>query len=189
MLLELSLTAIGSSLISTLVTSAYFKKIISKHEICPVYNIFTRAALEIRWKTIDKTDLAIAFLDVDKLKQANQFYGQADCNNRLAKALSVLRGSERFEISGRFYYGDEVVIIAPVKDIMKPVKRVQDALKANGLSATIAITRYNPEHKSLTDAVKPANKIVENLKAENIRGIVYSDIYELIAEVVEISKI
>lgn len=165
-----AITAIAASS----ATAAYFQSVIKQHEICPVYKILTRTALEMRWKAIKHhPNLAIAFLDVDKLKQANTFYGQAECNRRLAAALSVLREHEKFEMSGRFYYGDEVAIIAPAGDIDKPINRVMAALRENGLSATIAVTRYKGE-ASLADAVKEANAIVENLKKQDIRGIVFN---------------
>jgi GGDEF domain-containing protein len=176
MLLELSLTALASSAVTTLVTSLYFKRVINKYEICPVYNILTRVALEDRWESVKKCKekLAIAFLDVDRLKEANQLYGQDICNEKLAKSFSVLRSSEKFHLSGRYFSGDEIAIIAPSHEICQPLRRVQQALKDNGLSATIAVTLYQQE-KKLTDAVKRSNAIVERLKADNVRGIVHYD--------------
>lgn len=150
------------------------ESLLDKHRTCPVYNVLTRTALEEVWTGCKKQeDLAIAFLDIDNLKQHNSRLGQHEANKRIAEAFGMARQSEILYCHvGRFYYGDEIVILAPLQEIQKPVNRIQLALREREMSATGAIIPYLGE-ASLTDAVKLANSIVEYLKKENRRGVVF----------------
>lgn len=143
---------------------------LEKHRICPVYGVLTRTALEEVWQRQKQiADLAIAFLDVDDLKFANTELGQYEANKRLAEAFSLAR---KGEVIGRFYYGDEIVILAPATEIFKPCDRILSALKERGMSATVAIVPYRGQ-ESLTDATEEANSLVQACK--NVRkGKVYN---------------
>lgn len=144
--------------------------LLNKHRICPVFEILTRTALEEIWEECDKENLAIAFLDIDNLKFHNSKLGQYECNKRIAEAFSLARKSECH--IGRFYSGDEIVILASLHEIQKPVNRIQKALQEKGMSATGAIIPYFGE-TSFSEAVKLANSIVEILKTKNRRGVVF----------------
>lgn len=167
-----------AAIASASATAVYYRAIVKRHEICPVYHILTRTALELRWNRVKcQKGLAIAFADIDNLKLANESYGYDGANERLSKALSVLRKRDLF--AGRFFSGDEFVIVAPAKDIHKPVDRLVVALRENGLSATIAIAHYNGED-TLTDAVAQTSDTVKTLKSHGIRGIIFNQIEERI---------
>jgi GGDEF domain-containing protein len=150
---------------------------LEKHRICPVYNILTRTGLEEIWekyKSIE--DLAIAFIDIDDLKKANTELGQHEANGRISKAFSLVRTYElintwHFEI-GRFYYGDEAIIIAPASDIIKPCERLLSCLKSHCMSATITICKYTGEAE-LTDAVVDANVMNQICKKQG-KGRIYN---------------
>lgn len=168
------IASIASAIAAASVTATYYRAIVKRYEICPVYHILTRAALEMRWKSVKRqSNLAIAFADIDELSLVNKLHGYDEANRRLSAALSVLRRKDLF--AGRFFSGDEFVIVAPVNDIDKPVRRLVSALHENELSATIAIALYKGED-SLTDAASEASGIVKGLKSKGIRGITLSKI-------------
>lgn len=136
---------------------------LGKHRVCPVYSVLTRTGLEEVWEKFKEVpDLAIAFIDIDDLKKKNDELGQYEANKRLSEAFKTVRAKELlplcdFEI-GRFYYGDEAIIIAPSGDILKPCERLQSALRERQMSATIAVLKYTGQVE-LTDAVADANAV------------------------------
>ncbi len=149
---------------------------LARYQIDKTFGIFTRNALEDIWEEIDKKELAIAYIDIDDLKKHNSTDGMDAVNTKIkravSKAFSQVRGSERFNKAiGRYYSGDEMVIICPLAEISFPCQRVMDSLKEDGMSATITITPYKGE-KTLTEAVKYVND--ENQKCKLIgKGQIY----------------
>jgi len=143
---------------------------LDRHRICPVYGVYTRTALEEFWPAQKQVKgLAIAFIDIDDLKLKNTELGQYKANRRIAEAFSEARQGE---VIGRFFYGDEIVILAPADEIMKPCDRVLLALQEREMSATITITPYRGE-PSLTDATKEANELNQACKQLG-KGKIYS---------------
>lgn len=143
---------------------------IKRYQTCPTYGILTRAGLEDEWLTARLIPgLAIAFFDLDNLKHANTTLGYEEVDRRLFEVFSLAR---RGEIFGRFFSGDEFVLLAPMYEIEKPVARIMEALKERGLSATVAIAPHSGE-ESLAAATKTASQKVQELKSCNNRGVVY----------------
>jgi len=146
--------------------------LLEKHRTCPIYNVLTRTGLEEVWQNSKKIpDLAIAFLDIDDLKIANNELGQYEANKRIADAFGYARSNEIIKI-GRFFYGDEAVILAPASEIIKPCERIQSALIEREMSATFAIVSYAGE-PDLAEATKRANQLVQDCKLIK-KGVIYN---------------
>ncbi|BAS55310.1 GGDEF domain-containing protein [Leptolyngbya boryana NIES-2135] len=155
---------------------ATLKQTLEKYRVCPVYNVLTRPALEEAWSEQKKIPgLAIGFLDIDDLKRMNDELGQHESSRRIAEAFAMARESE---VIGRFYSGDEVAILAPASEILKPCERILSALKERGLSATIVIVPYKGE-ESLADATKEANDLNQACK-----GVRKGKIYNFLSQIV-----
>jgi GGDEF domain-containing protein len=147
---------------------------LERYKMCPIYNILTRTALEDIWEDYrEKDNLAIAFIDIDDLKIVNSDIGQNEANKKISKAFSEVRRSElvNFEI-GRYFSGDEFVILANANDIEKPCKRLLTAFKNAGMSVTIVIMNHTGE-TTLTDAVIDANTVNQIAKKQG-KGRIYN---------------
>ena len=145
--------------------NADLKRQIESYRTCAVYGILTRTALEADWakqKQIER--LAIAFLDIDYLKLRNAELGQDETNRRIAKAFSLARSGEVIEVVGRFFSGDEFVILATKDEIVAACDRLMTALNDQGMSATAAIVLYRGQ-ETLAEAVREAGDLVARCKA------------------------
>ena len=145
--------------------NADLKRQIRDYRTCAVYGILTRTALEADWakqKQIER--LAIAFLDIDDLKLRNAELGQDETNRRIAKAFSLARSGEVIEVVGRFFSGDEFVILAPTANIFSACNRLMTALSDQGMSATAAIVLYKGQ-ETLAESVREAGDLVARCKA------------------------
>ena len=167
----IAMTAITGSLISTppdevealQLENAKLKRQIKIHRTCAVYGILTRTALEEDWARQKQIlNLAIAFFDIDDLGVKNKELGQDETNRRINQAFSMAR---RDEVIGRFFSGDEFLILAPKDQIAIACDRVMVALLANGMSATAAIILYEGQ-ETLAHAVRKAGDLVTQGKAK-----------------------
>jgi len=139
----------------------YLETRLEKHLICPIYGVYTRTALEELWeKGKQIEELAIAFIDIDDLKLHNSKLGQFETNRILSIVFSNVR---KEEIIGRFYYGDELIILSDKNHIIKPCQRVMEGLAVYNMSATITIGNYKGE-KDLSEAVKEVNDLNQYYK-------------------------
>lgn len=141
------------------------------HRRCPIFNILSRTGVEEEWETRKHEEkIAIAVIDVDDMKLANNKYGYDGVNERIKNSFSVVRKSNILTV-GRLFNGDEMIIIAPENEILAPCKRLQQAFKTNGLSVTIVITDYRGQ-SSLKEATEDANrKILETKKIQ--KGLIH----------------
>ena len=148
---------------------------LEEYRIDPVFKILTRRGLEESWSEIeDKRPLAIAYIDIDDLKVQNSTLGMNEVNKRVKNAFQYVRQNIRKSdttLIGRYYSGDEMLIVCPEEEIENPCQRVTEGLKEQGLTATITITNYKGED-SLTEAVKYVNR--ENQRCKLIeKGKIY----------------
>lgn len=132
------------------------------------YGCLTRAGLERRAASID-TDSAVIFLDLDGMHSANEQYGYSEVDSKIAASLNVVRSGDC--TTGRWYSGDEIVLIVPARSAYRIAHRLADAFVSNGLSATFGISSLSG---NLSDSVKSASDKVQVSKAANLRGIIVS---------------
>jgi len=89
-----------------------YKAEVERLSLDPVFNVLTRAALELKVRELNAPFNAI-FIDFDDIKNMNEENGYEWVNESIAKTLSALKGSK--ELCGRWFSGDEVVLISTDK--------------------------------------------------------------------------
>lgn len=138
---------------------------------CQLFGILTRQGLLKAWEETDRTNKAIAFLDIDRLHELNEKVGYEESNFRISSSLVSVRDSEDEKI-GRWQNGDEVVLWASVFSIEAIILRLKEDFNDHGLSFTCAIGLAGSE--SLQECVKPLSDEVLMQKALGSRGGVLS---------------
>lgn len=88
-----------------------------------------------------------------------------------AKIKASLR-CRKNELLGRWYSGDELIIILPNQEALATCNRIQNQLESNGLSATFAIIPINKKIKHISEIVKKASALVQLAQQNNNRKVV-----------------
>lgn len=128
------------------------------------YGILTRGAIELEIRHSKKELLKyLVYLDIDYLHEFNNKVGHDEANNRIRRALHF-RSSD-LVICGRWYSGDEIVIIID-GDPLAFCARLGESFSREEMSAT---TAFVPFSGRILEDVKKAKKIVDEKKAK--RGI------------------
>jgi GGDEF domain-containing protein len=141
--------------------------VIDRLTTCPVYSIGTRQKLETNWPRLPHKNRSVIFFDFDKIHELNQQLGYIAVDKKIAAALANFRKTRGDTVSYRWYSGDEIVITVPTQDAQATAQRLQLAIAAQGLSATIAIAKSTG---NLKDTVRTASDRVQAAKAAGIRG-------------------
>jgi diguanylate cyclase (GGDEF)-like protein len=143
-----------------------------------------RAAVDEAWPKLDHSKVSVIFFDIDGLNAANDRYGYAGVNKRIAAVWDALRLYIRAsDVSGLIQGGDEFIIVAPHADAVGLAVRVQKLLYFVGLSASRAIVYAQADLSAVlaqaNDAVKQARRAGGESSARGIgeRGI-YVDMRE-----------
>lgn len=140
--------------------------------LCPCFEVYTRAAIEISWQSMLWADLAVIYADLDNLKALNSRHGHEGANTRIKSALGQVRSSEI--LSGRWYSGDEFVFIVPAIEANQATARIQQLFRDQGLSATFGIARcICPD---LLECVANAQFLVERSKTIGKRDAIVSTV-------------
>lgn len=133
----------------------------------PTYGVLSRQGLERRWNRLSRhyQRYSAIFLDLDKIHVLNQQLGYAEVDRRIRQAFACLR---RSEICGRWYSGDEIVLLVPHHEAGAAAHRIQAALADLGLSATFGVCPC--QSRDLPSNVKGAATLVQQRKSSNQRG-------------------
>lgn len=135
---------------------------------CPTFGCLTRQGIDTYWqKQRRHSNLSIIFLDIDYMHELNESYGYAEVDARLRRAFSIVR---KDELLGRWYSGDELILLTPSSEAYNAALRLKDALHIEGIQATFGITKAEGEF--LSDVVKSASALVQQAKSQNNRGII-----------------
>lgn len=144
---------------------------IKRLHICPTYGCLSRQGINSYWNSLQRKDgLAIVFLDIDHMGELNSRLGYQEVDQRLSRAFSQVRSNE---LLGRWYSGDELVMLVPRIEAIAAATRIQNALKLEGISATFGIA--NAEGQFLSDIVKQASALVQESKRKGDRGIIATE--------------
>jgi GGDEF domain-containing protein len=143
---------------------------IAQFSICPTYGILTRQGLDRSWLKLERRfqHLAVIFFDVDHMHKANEKYGYEEVDRRIRQSLNQSRSTERV---GRWYSGDEIVIICPIAESEVAARRIAAAFAENGLSVTMAIAPCTSADLELN--VKTAADLVQEAKRMGDRGSIF----------------
>jgi hypothetical protein len=127
------------------------------------YGCWSRQGLERRYQS--GSDRAIIFLDLDDMHDMNNRYTPEGSDIRIAASLACVRSSD--SLTGRWYSGDEIVLVVPVDMAYVIACRLQGAFITNGLSATFGIA---PAGTNLKESVAIASGKAHAAKRANRRG-------------------
>lgn len=142
-----------------------YRKIQSLYK-CPTFGCLTRQGIDTYWqKQRRRKNLSIVFLDIDHMHELNQSLGYAKVDQRLRRAFSTVR---KDELLGRWYSGDELILLVPSSEAYQAALRLKSALNLEGIQATFGITKAEGEF--LSDVVKSASALVQDAKFQGNRG-------------------
>jgi GGDEF domain-containing protein len=144
-----------------------FRRTIATLTTCPIYGCLTRQGVDMEWaRWRDRQPKpCIIFFDIDGMKEANTAWGYSEVNRRIAAVMSQIRSNER---SGRWFSGDEIVIICPESEAYQTADRIRLAFIEQEMGATFAIAPcISP---LLEECVQPASDAVQVAKGEGRRG-------------------
>lgn len=143
--------------------------------VCPTYGILTRPGIDAQWQQLVKTELyqsfAVVFFDLDFMHSLNEALGYEEVDRRIRESLSQVRQRERIK-TGRWYSGDEIILLVPTEEAQAAAQRIRRALQANDLSATFGIQPC--VSACLITNVRGAAALVQRAKAEGRRGSINS---------------
>jgi GGDEF domain-containing protein len=98
------------------------------------YGCLTRSGIE----RIFRPGSDVIFLDLDAIHALNTRHGMPEVDRRIARALAAT--TRRGEIvAGRWYSGDELVVLAPAGVGVHVAGRLAAALAVEGMSACMAV--------------------------------------------------
>lgn len=166
-LLTVVVTSAATTIALGLPAYRHHRAVVDRLTTCPVYSIGTRQKLEANWPTLPHKDRSVIFFDFDKIHDLNEQLGYIEVDRRIATVLAGFRKSRQDTVSYRWYSGDEIVITVPSREAQATAQRLQLAITAQGLSATIAIAESSG---NLLDTVRTASDRVQAAKAAGIRG-------------------
>lgn len=159
---------LASTNFALIVAVIYQRRSIKKLHQCPTFGCLSRQGIDAYWQSIRrKKGLSIVFLDVDNMHDANAKYGYQEVDKKLKSAFSKIRSDERL---GRWYSGDELVLLVSQDGAFIAADRILQALLNEGLSATFGIVKAEGEF--LSDCVKKASSLVQESKSQGIRGVI-----------------
>lgn len=167
MLLAIALIASGLINASLMLWLSRLSKHIGQMCICPTYKCLTRQGVDRRWHKVSSQHqtMHLIFLDIDNMHRANEMWGYTEVDRRIARSLEQVRHDE---LVGRWYSGDEIIILCNAADSQQTAQRVQLAFEGNGLSATFGIAAC--DSRLLPENAKRAADLVQAAKERGDRG-------------------
>lgn len=149
---------------------------IQQLSVDPSYEILTRPALSLKLQQTDNARFLI-FIDIDDLFIVNDRISHDEANRKIAAALKIR--STDVLLSGRWYSGDELVIILSGSPAVV-CRRLKKSFQDQGLSITCAWVEFNGDlvacvkaAKAKVDAAKPGTieeKIAKRQAVKRNRG-------------------
>lgn len=128
------------------------------------FGMLTRQGLDARLDRLTSA-VDVLFVDLDQIHELNARLGYTEVDRMVRSAFQLRRGDAL--IVGRYYSGDEIILVAPTGDGKGLAERLQVRLGAVGLSATIAVASAAPR-----SAIETAKIQVQAAKASGTRGCV-----------------
>jgi diguanylate cyclase (GGDEF)-like protein len=142
---------------------------IKKLYLCPSYGCLTRQGIDAKWqKNKNKSNQSLIFLDLDNIHKCNEQWGYEVVDTKIKASLKCRKN----ELLGRWYSGDELIIIVSTEEAVATYSRIQKQLEDNGLSATFAVLPIHRNIKNISEVVKKASALVQSAKLNGNRKIV-----------------
>lgn len=134
------------------------------------FQMLTRPALEESLAALPrKSTRIVVFIDMDKLHAANLQWGYDFVNRKIARVFGKRRKSD---LIGRWYNGDEIVIVLDLDDLKgatRYIEKIRHAAFEEELSFTYALDVWRSDEKPVLDLVKELSKKVLSIKAKRAK--------------------
>lgn len=121
------------------------------------FGIWKREYIEKRAPKKPDANKSLIFLDINDMHSLNVTLGYVEVDSRINKALRVVR---RNELVGRWYSGDEIVIICDTISVGCIIWRLTESFSIYGITFESASTPY----VNLKSSVEIASKQVQQIK-------------------------
>jgi len=142
---------------------------VERLRIDPTFGCLSRQGLDELLTSTSLDGKVVVFFDLDKMHELNEVYGYQEVDRRIRAVLAQFRASE--VVVGRWYSGDEIVLIVPYSEQDAVVNRLKVALDSQELSATIALSPISGEGADACYiAIRSAASKVQQAKARGDRG-------------------
>lgn len=141
------------------------KELVAKDKLAKTFEKCSRKA---------EKEMFVAFVDANKMKQANDTFGHIAGDYAIEEIAEVLVASVREGDKVIRFGGDEFLLILVGFDkagVKKLVKRIQKGVQKNkilrilGVDLSIGVTKYDPEkHQDLEAVIHEADKLMYKAK-------------------------
>lgn len=126
------------------------------------YGILTQTGLHTEYRKLQESDLYAIFMDLDGIHALNEKFGDYETVDSKVRNAFNLRNDD-LVLAGRWKSGDEILFVVRTNP-RKFIRRLQDSLIQNGLSATCSYQKI--AGNDLTSAVDKCIKRVYAKKAQ-----------------------
>jgi hypothetical protein len=103
----------------------------------PQFAILTWAGIDARWHQRPGHADTVVFFDLDQVHCHNAHWGNAETDSRIATVMAQVGDNCIF----RWFSGDEFGLVCTASDALGFATRVQELLRAQGLTGTFGIAR------------------------------------------------
>lgn len=140
-------------------------------ELCndPRWNMLNASGLAYNLRRLPDGCYGVIVLDLDDMKGMNTRYGHSGLDSRMQRVSAALTMRNGDIIRGRIGWGDEIAIILPRVDVEDAAHRLLDALRAEGLSATMVFLR--DAQGRYEDAIERMQDMVDVIKQDR-KGVI-----------------
>lgn len=138
----------------------------------PIWECYTRAALQLRWEEFTRHAIAVVYCDIDDMHGLNSKYTHAEVDRRIAKAILHVRHDSKSRhgdvVASRWLNGDELVFIIASGEAQAFCERIQATLLDAGINATFAHSYVVTEDPQET--INPLDGKVNERKNKGQKG-------------------
>jgi GGDEF domain-containing protein len=144
--------------------------IIEKLSIDPIWECYTRPALEYRWQEFIMDATGIVYCDIDDMHGLNAQYTHAGTDARIKQVIHAIRHEDI--VASRWLNGDELVFILKSGDSKQFCERIRALFSTHGIRATFAHSKTLTTDAAST--VNPLDNRVQESKNNGTRGVIIS---------------
>ena len=134
----------------------------------PIWNVYTRAALELRWNELTSEAVAIAYCDIDHMHDLNSKYGHKGTDDKIKQVIHAVRNNDI--VASRWLNGDELIFILKSGNPKNFCIRIMEEFDKVGISCTFSHSSWIFDNAQ--DTINPLDAKVQNSKNAGIRGII-----------------
>jgi GGDEF domain-containing protein len=150
-------------------TRVQLEERIEKLSQCPIWECYTRAAIELRWNELTQNARAVVYCDIDSMHRLNEKYNHSGVDKRIKTVLKKIRKTDSVIIS-RWLNGDELIFILNSGIPQEFINRLIELFHKVGIECTYSYTTNVKRNPYKT--VNPLDSRVQNSKNKGNRGVI-----------------